>query len=237
MEKKLTIILSLLLFSIPTIIQAQSFHYGFNMGWVSATKTVKMLQPTDAVTTHAIHTPVMGINAGYDFHKRWSVETNIQVRNEGCRMYYRYATPYINPTEYTEFNLYQYDYYLRIPLLIAYHILPPDAKFGIDITAGPSLGFLMKQSLKSEAINQNGADYLTKATYGTFDINNFDPGIHIGLRARTKLTKKLDVFCDAGRYQGIINILDSGYPVIDNNKTYNSSWNINIGFQYRCCGK
>jgi|GEM_PF-3046025 len=237
MEKKLTIILSLLLFSIPTIIQAQSFRYGFNMGWLSATKTVKMLQPENGVTTHAIHTPVIGINAGYDFHKRWSVETNIQVRNEGFRMHYRYATPYINSPEYTEFNLYQYDYYLRIPLLIAYHILPPGAKFGIDITAGPSLGFLMKQSLKTEAINQNGVEYLSTACYDVPALKIFDPGIHIGLRVRTKLAKKFDVFCDAGKYQGIVNIQDSGYPVIDNNKTCNRSWNINIGLQYRCCGK
>jgi len=244
---KKTLIL-IMIFAVANIYKStgQNFYVGVNGGFLKNATIVEDYSPFRHLQStwnkERLNSFTWGINIGYQLSKHWSIETQFQSVNLG---YYERLEYFYHPTNTpggwlpVEIDWYNYQHYIRIPILANYNFLSNNSKFGISLLAGPNFGLQTKQVTKYVGLNELSQNLVNTLDNQEMPLNKLDFGFQVGLRLKTQLYKSFSILVEGNIYQGfpsIINYPEQAYnrptEYYENLNIVNRHFTTNIGVLY-----
>lgn len=249
MNKHIIRLAAIALTGIGPAAQAQNLYFGITGGYYNNQKVMVNESPPqppylpEEYNARRLSGPTWGLQLGYNFSKRWGIETQLRFANEGYKeqldLHYHFQSGPVSGTKLAQVERYRNYHYMRIPLLVHFNILPPASSWKIRLMAGPNLGILTQQYSVYK-----GLDALGKEKAGTLNMEDkplkkMDPGLQAGIRLEKQAYRAFSVFLEGVYYQGVLNIInvpDVAYnqptPSYYFEKNINRHMIVAIGLQY-----
>lgn len=225
---------------------AQGLYVGAHGGVLKNATIVKdespfrELQPT--WTRERLGSFTWGVNLGYRLSRHWSFETQLQFVKLGY--YERFDLlyhPHNRPGGWVPMVIdrYNYDHYIRVPLLAQYDVLASSSGFGVLLAAGPNIGFQTRQTTELIGVNELGEQNKNSVGDGKIPLKKVDFGMQLGLRLQAPLYASFSVFAEGTVYQGLPGVIDYPETAYDRPTEYYEYLNMvnrhftgNLGVQY-----
>jgi len=220
MDKLKTLFPTAIIFcSILSFGQVNKFDFGIEGG-----PSLASLRGNDFIKD--FNDPTIGFSCGltfqYNFQKLISIRTNIAFERKGSKSKIRATAIAGNPvgeiTTHSNFD------YLTLPIL-ARLTFGNKVKFFVNV--GPYLGYLIKQTYVTDAINE----FPKSKTDNTSNFKRIDLGLTTGLGAGLPLNDKLLITLEIRNNLGLYNI--SSLPVANDGTIKTNSTNLMFGIAYK----
>lgn len=196
---------------------AQNFYVGINGGYLKNTKVMKddssvPLYWDEGNEKKRVDSYSWGLQLGYNFSKRWGVETQLLFSNEGLKekkdLLCDFHIGNISGVRLAEIEWRRNYYYMRIPLLVHCNFMPAGYSWKIKLSAGCNVGILYKQSSEYLGLNELGKEVLGTLNFDDYPLKKIDAGLQAGIRVQKSLHKYVNVFLDGSVYKGFSNIIN-----------------------------
>jgi hypothetical protein len=220
MNKQTIILLATFIFCSSAIIgQTNKFDVGLEGG-----PSLTSLRGNDILEKY--NDPTVGFSIGlafqYNFPKLISIRTNIAFERKGAIAKNKASDEFGNPigeiTTHTNFD------YLTIPLFARLTI---GNKMKFFVNVGPYFSYLIKQTSKTDAINE----FPKSKTDNTSNFTRIDLGLTTGLGAGLPINDKLLITLEIRNNLGLYNI--SSHPVANDGTIKTNSTNLLFGIAYK----
>jgi len=256
MHKHIISLAAIALTGIGPAARAQDLYFGISGGYYNNQKVmvnesplfqVPYLTDEEAYSPQRLSGATWGLQLGYQFSKRWGIETQLRFANEGYKekldLIYHFQSGPVSGTRLAELERYRNYHYTRIPLLVHYTIFPPLQGWKIRLMAGPNIGILTQQYSIYKGINELGVEKAGTLNMEDKPLKKTDPGLQAGIRIEKQVFSSFSAFLEGVYYQGFlnsINVPDVAYneptPTYYYEKNINRHTIIALGLQYNITG-